>query len=425
MKKKLLFALCALLVVLGLAGCSINAETTISFTNPPKATYASTETYQSFMDGVTVKVGNGVADTQYTLTQILGVEGVTVTLDGSAISSDKWGVGTHTLVVTYQTVHCDFTFVVTDATSTEQPVGKVEPSYTWYTASATSLTIATAGELVGFANIVNGLAEGITQDDFEGKTVKLSADIDLTDVAWTPIGQGPRKYSSDIASRSLSAVTTVFRGTFDGQNYTIKGLSNKSYQPSLVDETTYANSNGIVVRGYTFGLFGRAENAVFKNLKMTKVSIDGEITFNGKLYCGDSIGAVLGYSWGNVTFENIQVGAEGDMASISGYDGIGIICGRAYGADSGDNKALIMTNCKGYGNSTSGTGKTCKASGLVGYSAKKLPSTLTNCYYKGTVSTTSHAYITLEKIYLNAGSNDMTQTGCSSDATLVLLTPAA
>jgi len=433
MKKKFLFALCALIVALGLAGCSINAETTISFSQNPKATYTlPADTYDLFMEGVKVKVGSGAAVQEYTLKNILSVQGVTVTLDGVAIAADKWVKGSHTLVVTFETVHCDFNFTITDGSGDgDETIKKVDPSYTWYTVAATEYTLTTVGDLVGFANIVNGLAEGIVQSDFKGKTVKLAGDIDLTNVAWTPIGQGPRKFSSFVTARSLSNVKNVFRGTFDGQNFTVKGLSNKAYQPVIVADSTYVNSSGTILRGYTFGLFGRAENAVIKNLKMTKVSIAGEISFDGKAYSGDSVAAVLGYSWGDLTLENIQVGAEGDIAAISGYDSIGGICGRIAGSDSkkaADTKTIIVKNCNAYANVTCVAVSERKAAGLVGCTYNNSLCNFTNCYYKGTVTTayTNNAVLANEKLFTaTQGRSSVLDAQCKSDGTLVVLTPAA
>lgn len=54
----------------------------------------------------------------------------------------------------------------------------------WYgDGTATEFSLADAGDLLGFADLVNN---GTT--DFSGKTVKLTADIDMTGVDYTPIG---------------------------------------------------------------------------------------------------------------------------------------------------------------------------------------------------------------------------------------------
>ena len=63
--------------------------------------------------------------------------------------------------------------------------------------------ISTVEELTSFSAIV------LDGEEFTGKTIVLEEDIDLTDVEWTPIGDGANK----------------FNGTFDGQGNTISNLS--------------------------------------------------------------------------------------------------------------------------------------------------------------------------------------------------------
>lgn len=114
----------------------------------------------------------------------------------------------------------------------------VEPDTSWYdnNKDATEYNISTAAELFGLAKIVNS---GEYADDFKndlstfyfkGKTIKLTADIDLHDQPWTPIGQTGE---------------SQFVGTFDGNGKTIKNLS-------ITEDATIVNSNEY----YAVGLFG-------------------------------------------------------------------------------------------------------------------------------------------------------------------------
>ena len=64
--------------------------------------------------------------------------------------------------------------------------------------------IANAADLVAFADVVNG--------GENGANAALVADIDMTDVAWTPIGNGDHR----------------FVGTFDGQFHKIDNLKYES-----------------------------------------------------------------------------------------------------------------------------------------------------------------------------------------------------
>ena len=52
--------------------------------------------------------------------------------------------------------------------------GSVDTS--WYSAEAKTFEISTPAQLAGLAAIVNGKADGIAQDSFSGKTIKLTAE---------------------------------------------------------------------------------------------------------------------------------------------------------------------------------------------------------------------------------------------------------
>ena len=78
-------------------------------------------------------------------------------------------------------------------------------SIRWYDAGAKQLTITTAEELAGLAYLVNN-----GYDDFNDKTLVLSADIDLRGKEWIPIGYNKAR---------------AFRGNIDGAGYYIFGMS--------------------------------------------------------------------------------------------------------------------------------------------------------------------------------------------------------
>ncbi|HWP98700.1 MAG TPA: 6-bladed beta-propeller, partial [Syntrophomonadaceae bacterium] len=117
----------------------------------------------------------------------------------------------------------------------------------WYNTTDTSFNISTPGQLAGLAAIVNGTASGVAQDNFAGKNITLSSDIQLdsstkytasygrfgtTSFAmegtwyavnsdariWTPIGSGVATGNSSFSS------TNYFSGTFDGAGHTVSGL---------------------------------------------------------------------------------------------------------------------------------------------------------------------------------------------------------
>lgn len=112
-------------------------------------------------------------------------------------------------------------------------------TYVWEDFRTTGMTglieeINSAENLALFAYLVNN------GESYNGKEVKLLADIDLSGKYWVPIGTEEHP----------------FKGTFNGQGHTIKYIS--------VDENSLANSNGKNVE-YA-GLFGNLSGATISSL---------------------------------------------------------------------------------------------------------------------------------------------------------------
>ncbi len=151
----------------------------------------------------------------------------------------------------------------------------------WYSSTETEFMINTAEELAGLAQLVNS-----GTDTFVGKTVKLGANIDLNDVAWTPIGSGADGWNSK------------FNGSFYGNGYTI--------------------SNLYVVGTTGLGLFGYVGNAAH---------IEG-VTIDGAYVSGnDYVGAVVGTGYlasdclKNCTVKNAEIYATPYLTTGGIYDG--------------------------------------------------------------------------------------------------------
>ncbi len=155
--------------------------------------------------------------------------------------------------------------------------------FSWYTGKSSPYTISSADQLAGFGKIVDGTAEGIAQDSFIGKTVKLGGDIDLSNgVSLNPIGCG---YVNG-TTNSGGVDGYSFQGTFDGQNHVIRYLYQNGWDLGL----SYCNLGG--------GLFASVHNATIKNLTM----LDAEIVME----CVEQ-GVIAGLAQGNCTFENITI----------------------------------------------------------------------------------------------------------------------
>jgi len=128
-------------------------------------------------------------------------------------------------------------------------------------------TISTAAELAGLAQLVNNKTS-----DFLGKTIVLGADIDLSNLQWTPIGNG-----SDV----------WFNGNFDGEDHFIGNLH-------IEGDVQYAGLFGYIINN--------SEEATFirnVNLHGVNISID-----NADSYVGGLVGYQDGSGKGSHIIEN-------------------------------------------------------------------------------------------------------------------------
>ncbi|MBQ2713940.1 MAG: prepilin-type N-terminal cleavage/methylation domain-containing protein [Clostridia bacterium] len=233
-----------------------------------------------------------------------------------------------------------------------------------------AISIADRAGLENFRDAVNG---GAT---YQGITVGLTADITLND-GWTPIGEFARAKTAQ-----------GFQGTFDGNGHTISNLNNKGYVPAesalFSNETTIANK-----KEYTYGLFGFVSNATIIDLKLTNVDID--IPSNTSAY-GDSVAALVGYSYGSITLEDITVGEVVQNTSrIAAYDGVGGILGRAYGDGNfaTDTDVVTIMDCQNYAIVSAGE----KAGGIVGLISNKAKLDINNANNYGTVNVTAEGLV--------------------------------
>ena len=138
--------------------------------------------------------------------------------------------------------------------------------------------IANGEQLAYFRNAVD---DGNT---FEGKFIKLNANINLADYNFDPIGWG---YEHD----DFTANGKTFNGTFDGGNHIIFGLYQNGWEANDCGKTySYDMAGG--------GLFASVCDATIKNLTISGADIVME--------CID-MGVLAGYAQGNCTFDNIAI----------------------------------------------------------------------------------------------------------------------
>jgi len=212
-------------------------------------------------------------------------------------------------------------------------------SISWYEKNKSEYHISTAKELAGVAYLVNN---GYTE--FEGKTIKLDADIDLSGKNWTTIGDG---YNYD------------FLGAFDGQNHTIKGV----YIVSQHEEQQ------------CYGFWAFTSFTTIKNLRIQgKVSIENDKAlrngFNKTNFPGDSfIGGIVGFAH-NVYFENCK--SDMDIVCKRNHSGQIMLGGIVGQCRMKNEKDIAMRYCshKGslYAGEWDGASNPPYIGGLIGYS---------------------------------------------------------
>ena len=223
----------------------------------------------------------------------------------------------------------------------------------------------------------------------------LTADIDLKNEEWTPIGIGN-------GTRNGVPIDFPYSGTFDGNGHTISGLN-----------VNYRNKNG--------GLFCYVMNATIKNLtvagSVTHSSGDG-VAYGGIVGCADSstienctnrctvtgnwyAGGIVGWStdsdiigcanFGNISSPSFsggicgKIGGENDAAGIDAtirdcYN-VGMVSGNYAGGITGQSDSehidILIANCYNVGSlhGSTNTGE------IIGDLSGPICTTIDNCYY--------------------------------------------
>ena len=188
--------------------------------------------------------------------------------------------------------------------------------------------IKTNPYLIKDAEDLKLLAEKVNSGEaYEGKHFKQTADIDLNNEPWTPIGT--------VINNGKDA--KPFKGTFDGDGYKITNLK------------VTGNSNNA-------GLFGYTEGAVIKSCNVT-----------GEVSGSSDVGGIVGNADGKTQI--LSCSFRGDVTGEDSY--IGGIAGSARGT---------IKNCYALADVTASF---VDAGGIAGYAYHV---TIENCYYSGNVS---------------------------------------
>lgn len=209
----------------------------------------------------------------------------------------------------------------------------------WYNTTDTTFTITTEEQLAGLGAIVGGMADGIAQDDFAGKTIVLGEHLDLGGLVgrfWLPIGYyftddkdgdgTPRENAADIYCTVYS-----FDGTFDGNDKTITNILQRTWD--IQGDDPYYNLPTDLYYNDGMGLFGYVYNGTVKNLTVNNFQSDGEFS---------TTGCVAAYAAGNSNFENITITNSNPRAYNVPNGGV---VGYAFASD-GYTSVINFTNVK-------------------------------------------------------------------------------
>lgn len=200
------------------------------------------------------------------------------------------------------------------------------------------LTVSTAKELKAFADAVNnGSTIGTSSIEARSARVLQTADIDLTGIDdWTPIGN------------STSSSNNYFKGSYNGNGYTISNLKIKSGE-------WYRGLFGLVI--------GESSStpAVLTGIHLRNVDID--VSHNSSIFCG----AIAGHidSDAVITFCSAQGEIKTNTTQGDNYSG-GII---GYNGSSGTIsycRADVKVTASSDANDTS---RECNAGGIAGTNA--------------------------------------------------------
>ena len=244
--------------------------------------------------------------------------------------------------------------------------------------------IGTAEELAYYRTEIN--------EYNNGACAKLTADIDLNEKPWTPIGQG--------GAGSASSQYRAFAGEFDGDGHTVKGL-----------KIEYVHLDG--TSNIYWGFFGyiKGDSSTVR-ASVHDLHLEGSVTHEHWAYINASKGSAGGLCgrassadiYGCSVDVTVKVIEPSDV-----YDNpapAGGICGQAAGVDITDcinygnitgagsaagmvgNGTADLLRCANYGDICSGLGHAGGFFGYVGNTAGTEPMTVSYCYNLGDISST-------------------------------------
>ncbi len=195
------------------------------------------------------------------------------------------------------------------------------------------------------------IAKQVEKDNtFDGKNILLSADLDMGNKNWKPIGDNSAHKTINMDKQEAEYVKTVkyFKGTFDGNNKTISNLMVNHKYPGA-------------------GLFGNVQNAIIKNLNVTNATINGSSKWTA---------VIIGFSNGSLTVENVKV-SNSEINMGSDADGAVKLAGIVSYMNGNNTEDIHLKGCSV--SDFTIDGGSYNIAGLAGYIIKAKSFIIENC----------------------------------------------
>ena len=208
-----------------------------------------------------------------------------------------------------------------------------------------NVEISSAEGLAWLISVVNGL-NGCIPDDFDGRSVKLSNDIDFGEI-------GLQRNFSPIGNRE-----TPFRGTFDGNCHKIQHIR-QCYSKFGPDNHHY----------FDIGVFGYIHHAVVKNVSLDPTCV----LFSSAIDDGYFRGEMVGFADSLSLMENCHFNNTGIHSNGGGLVGL--------------NRNSTVRNCSCGGRNNS-LGSPEEGGGLVATNRSEggyADAVVENCYFQGSI----------------------------------------
>ena len=199
-----------------------------------------------------------------------------------------------------------------------------------YDSTTQTYTIVKPSELAWIAKTVNaGVTRVTVNDNMRGKTIKLTSDIDLGGHEWLPIG-----YITGPAKGDYEGYPIAFKGTFDGDGHTVKGLYVRENRVAglfgCLCGATIKNVNivgaELISNHYAGAIaaWNESRNTVIENCHVDNavITLSAEPVADG-WDNGDKAGSIIGFLHGGkvdgCSVKNVTVTAYRDFGGIVGY----------------------------------------------------------------------------------------------------------